>query len=102
MNEVNCKVVLNKAAKQQGLAIIADLKRVLPIERARMHIKVTFVSADQSEAFLKKLQEGHAADHVVDLERQADGGVVEAFLTIEKSLYRVVQDTVKNDRTLFD
>jgi len=42
MNEINCKVVLNKAAKQQGLAIIQDLKRVLPIERARMHIKITF------------------------------------------------------------
>lgn len=46
MNEINSKVVLNKAPKQQGLQLIQDLKRVLPIERARMHIKVTFMSCD--------------------------------------------------------
>ena len=42
MNEINCRIVLNKAVKAQGLPIIEDLKQVLPIERARMHIKVTF------------------------------------------------------------
>ena len=97
MNEINCKVVLNKAAKQQGLAIIQDLKSVLPIDRARMHIKVTFISASQSEAFLKQLQEGYADQHTADFERQLDSGAVEAYLTIEKNLYRVVQDTIKKD-----
>ena len=42
MNEINCKVVHTKNAKQQALPILTELKRVLPIERARMHVKVTF------------------------------------------------------------
>ena len=44
MKEINCKVVHTKNAKQQALPILTELKRVLPIERARMHVKVTFQS----------------------------------------------------------
>ena len=102
MNEINCKVVLNKAAKQQGLGIIQNLKAVLPIERSRMHIKVTFISNEQEESFLKMLQEGYNDQFKVDLERTLDSGSAEAFLTIEKSLYRVVQDTVKKDPQLYE
>ena len=100
MNEINCKVVLNKAAKQQGLTIIEALKAVLPIERAPMHVKITFLNSEQSETFLKMLAEGHNEAHKVDMERQSDAGV-EAFLTIEKFLYKVIQDTLKKDKNTF-
>ena len=100
MKEANCKVVHTKTAKQQALTILVELKRVIPIERARMHIKVTFQTGDQSEAFLKIMQEGHANDHTMDLERQLESSV-EVFMTIEKSMYRIVQDTLKKNRNEF-
>ena len=52
---------------------------------------------EQSEPFLKALQEGHAESHTVDLERP-NNGQVEVLITIEKSLYRVIQDLLKKDR----
>ena len=55
MTEIKCKVDHTKPAKPQALKLLNDLKAVLPIERARMHVKVTFKSQEQSEAFLKSL-----------------------------------------------
>jgi hypothetical protein len=49
---------------------------------------------------LKSLQEGHAESHTIDLERPV-GQTVEVFMTIEKSLYRVIQDLLKKDKNLF-
>lgn len=100
MKEINCKVDHTRTAKQQALKIVGDLKRVLPIERARMHIKVSCNTSEQSEAFLKNLQENHADSHTLNLERTA-GAVTEVYLTIEKSLYRVVQDIMKNERDFY-
>lgn len=41
MIEVNCKVNVSKSAKPQAMAFVGELKKVLPIERARMHLRVT-------------------------------------------------------------
>lgn len=46
------------------------------------------------------MQEGHANDHTLNLER-TNGTMIEVFLTIEKSLYRVVQDIMKNERDFY-
>jgi ribosome maturation protein Sdo1 len=41
MSEVNCKVNVNKSGKPQAMAFIPELKKVLPIERTRMNLRVT-------------------------------------------------------------
>ena len=80
-----------------------ELKRVLPtIERERMQIKVTFQNLEQSESFKKSLVEGHAESHTVILEKPIpDSQLREVYITIEKSLYRVVQDLIKANKKLF-
>lgn len=72
---------------------------MLPIERARMHVKITSTEA-QSDAFLFRLQAEHANEHSVNLKKKT-AETVEAFLTIEKSMYRVIQDLLKKDRNRF-
>jgi len=67
MKELNCNVVQNKSAKGQAIPILNAIKAVLPIERARMFLKVTCTSANQAEAFQKALQEGHADAFTADL-----------------------------------
>ena len=69
-----------------------------------MHVKVTFVSSDQSEALLKALTDGgHTESFAVDLETNKVGedSGVELYLTMEKSLYRVIQDVIKKSKNLF-
>lgn len=41
MNELNFKINPNKAAKPQALALLGELKKVLPIERAKMLLSIS-------------------------------------------------------------
>ena len=100
MKEVNCNVVHNKTAKQQAIPILNAIKAVLPIERARMNLKVTCTSANQAEAFRKSLSQEHTESITFDFEKTKDTGV-EVYLTIEKSIYRFVQDLLKKERELY-
>ena len=45
MNELNCKVNTSKQAKPQALAILGELKKLLPIERAKMHLRLSMTPA---------------------------------------------------------
>lgn len=42
MQEVNFKLSQTKPAKKQALDLIKELKTVIPIERAKMRIKMSF------------------------------------------------------------
>jgi ribosome maturation protein SDO1 len=55
MVEANCKLNPNKAAKPQALAFVNELKVVLPIKRASMHLKISFVNALQQAKLTKNL-----------------------------------------------
>ena len=55
MVEANVKVNPNKSAKPQALAIINELKSILPIKRSNMHLKVTFISGEQQQNLTKTL-----------------------------------------------
>ena len=46
MNEANIKVNTNKSAKPQALQAIKELQAILPIERARMNLRITFPTED--------------------------------------------------------
>lgn len=69
MSEVNCKINANKAAKPQAMAFINDLKKVLPIERAKMHLRVSFLSGEQSESLLKWLADSFANQYTLVSEK---------------------------------
>lgn len=56
-----------------------------------MHIKVTFQNLEQSEALQKSLIEAHPQDHTINLEKiLPDTQAIEVYMTIEKSLHRVI------------
>ena len=57
MTEANCKVNGNKPAKPQALAFITELKKVIPIERQRMQLRITFKDVQQSEKLLEILND---------------------------------------------
>lgn len=42
MAEVNCKINPTQSAKKQALELIKDLMKVIPIERAKMRLKISF------------------------------------------------------------
>ena len=46
MTEVNCKINPTQSSKKQALDFIKDLQKVIPIERARMRLKVSFDNPD--------------------------------------------------------
>jgi len=46
MLQANVKLNPNKQAKPQALIIVNDLKQVIPIERAKMNIRLTFSSVE--------------------------------------------------------
>ncbi len=53
MAEVNVKINPTQSAKKQALEFIKDLQKVIPIDRAKMRIKVIFTAPSQGS----KLQE---------------------------------------------
>lgn len=55
MSEANCKINGNKSAKPQALAFINDLKKVIPIERSRMQLRITLQDAEQADRLLQTL-----------------------------------------------
>lgn len=53
MQEVNCKLNPTQSAKKQALEIMIDLQKVIPIDRAKMRLKVSFDTPEQQ----KRLEE---------------------------------------------
>lgn len=100
MKELNCKFDIKKNTKPQALAIINEIKSVLPIQRARMHIRLKFTSNDQAEMLLKSLSESHSDEFKMDLQTVQEESTL-CYLTIEKSMYRVVQDTLKKGKKAY-
>jgi ribosome maturation protein SDO1 len=64
MAEANVKVNPKHDAKKQALEFIKELKKVIPIDRARMRLRV----AVESEAQVEKLKEIITRDHAQDCE----------------------------------
>mmetsp|Transcript_5079 Transcript_5079/g.7013 ORF Transcript_5079/g.7013 Transcript_5079/m.7013 type:complete len:441 (+) Transcript_5079:117-1439(+) len=46
MKEIHFSVIPNRSAKQQALELIRKLKEVMPIERAKMHLRIIIPSKD--------------------------------------------------------
>lgn len=102
MNQLNVKINANKQAKPQATQIINQLKEVLPIERARMHLKVTFDNLGQAEALQKLLAEKHENQFtVVEEKKDEEGESVQLVLAVEPSLFKAVSDITKADQTFY-
>lgn len=98
MAEANCKLNPNKNAKPQALQFINDLKSVLPIKRANMHLKITFSSQDQQET-LTKLFLSINEKEITVAKTSSEGGRIVSFLTIDPSLFREINTLVKDSGT---
>jgi ribosome maturation protein Sdo1 len=49
MNEANVKINPKHDAKKQALDFIKELKKVIPIDRAKMRLKISFENTEQLE-----------------------------------------------------
>ena len=92
MNELNCKVNSNKQAKPQALGFLTELKKVLPIERAKMGLRIT-ASQEQQKALLDSLT---GKDWKITSE--TDSALV---LLVDPSLFREFSTLIKGDKALF-
>jgi ribosome maturation protein SDO1 len=98
MNEANCNINPTQNSKKQALEFIKELQKVIPIERSRMKIKVTFDNQLQREKLEEALSSGHTPGEDFSIEK-----VSERFmeLTIQPHLFRDINMVVKNDKELF-
>lgn len=95
MNEVNCKINPSKTAKPQAIGFINDLKKVLPIDRTRMHLRVTCpAGAEQAETIHKWLTNNHANQFKIENQSQKESAVV-LVISIEPALFREISNVVK-------
>jgi ribosome maturation protein SDO1 len=91
MNEVNVKINPTQSAKKQALEFIKDLQKVIPIERAKMRIKVIFPKEGQSEEMkesLKQFQESCL------IERESERFME---LMIAPNLFREINDMIRGE-----
>lgn len=100
MTEVNCKVNTNKAAKPQAMGFLNDLKKVLPIERVRMHLRISFEGQEQAETMHKWLQEKFTSQFTITSEKAVDEKVVYE-MSIDPSLFREISNLIKSEKDVY-
>jgi ribosome maturation protein Sdo1 len=102
MTEVNCKVNGNKPAKPQALAFITDLKKVIPIERSRMQLRITFRDAEQSEKLLSSLTGKFDGQFTVNSNKQKpDSAICLLDMSVDPALFREISQLTKQDKESF-
>ena len=99
MSEVNCKINSSKSAKPQALAFINELKKVLPIERTRMHLRITCKNVEQFEHLHKWLQENFNNQYTITSEKTKDDAF-EVLMSIEPALFREISNLVKQEKVV--
>ena len=100
MTEVNCKVNTNKAAKPQAMGFLGDLKKVLPIERVRMHLRISFGGQDQAQTMHKWLQEKFLSQFTMMSEKAVDEKVV-FEMSIDPALFREISNLIKSEKDVY-
>lgn len=99
MNEANCNINPTQNSKKQALDFIKDLQKVIPIERAKMRLKVSFENPPQQEKLQETLNAQHKLGDDFNIER-----VTEKFmeLMIQPHLFREINNIVKNDKDFYN
>eukprot|EP00350_Pseudokeronopsis_sp_OXSARD2_P006467 CAMPEP_0170557702 /NCGR_PEP_ID=MMETSP0211-20121228/29372_1 /TAXON_ID=311385 /ORGANISM="Pseudokeronopsis sp., Strain OXSARD2" /LENGTH=149 /DNA_ID=CAMNT_0010868953 /DNA_START=164 /DNA_END=610 /DNA_ORIENTATION=- len=90
MNEAQCKINPNQSAKKQALDFMKVLSKVIPIERAKMKVKLVFAKEEQQQVLLRTLKEHFPNQFEVDLDAK-----LLAEIKIEPSLYRELTNLIK-------
>ena len=98
MVEVNCKLNPTQSAKKQALDFIKDLQKVIPIDRAKMRLKIGFDNEEQQKRLEAQLRAGHPSAEEFTVER-----IAEKFmeLQIQPSLFREINNIVKQDKEFY-
>jgi len=89
MKDVHFSLKPNRNTKQQALEVISMLKKVMPIERAEMRLKIT--SSKEGKKLKEKLSKIGAK---VETE-EWDGSTVILVCLVDPGLYRQVDDLLK-------
>ena len=73
-----------------------DLKKVLPIERAKMRVKLAFANEDQQAKMMVTLKEQADGQFLVD-----DHTENTCTLRIDPSLYREISNIIKGEKEFY-
>ena len=97
MVEVNCKLNPTQSAKKQALEFVKDLQKVIPIDRAKMRLKVRFDTSEQQVRLEEDLKASHQPDEF-SIER-----LEEKFmeLLIQPALFRELNNIVNKDKEFY-
>ena len=96
MDELKYKVS-NKGAKPQALGLFNDLKKHLPIERAKMILKVTIEEGQAQNELMEHLNQEKFKDQF-SLEKTVLNCM---FMTVDPSMFREISEKFKSDKSLF-
>ncbi|CDW78721.1 ribosome maturation protein sbds-like [Stylonychia lemnae] len=97
MNEVNAKINPKQTAKKQALDFIGELKKVIPIERAKMRLKISFESQEQQEKMKDFIEKEHQND--CEIERLGERLMQ---LQIQPNMFRELSNVVKENKEFYN
>lgn len=93
MKDLHYSVKPNQSAKQQALNVIKLLKETIPIERAKMRIRVVFKGKDG-----KKIREKLIKLETVELENEdRDGDQLNIVFLIDPGIYKEVDQMINSE-----
>lgn len=96
MNEANVKINPKHDAKKQALEFVKELKKVIPIDRAKMRLKISFAQAGQQERMQELIKAEHTAE--CEIERATEQMMQ---LQIQPHMFRELSNYVKEDKQTF-
>lgn len=92
MKDIHFSVKPNRNAKQQALDVIPMLRESIPLERARMRLKIVFSGKDA-----KKLKDKIVKICATIEEEHWDSGTVTLICLIDPGQYRTIDDLLRTD-----
>ncbi|KAL9650527.1 hypothetical protein ABK040_004746 [Willaertia magna] len=100
--EIHLTVKLNKSAKQQALEAIRKLKKKIPIERAQMRLKCTFINREEAKRFKQFIKGLNKEEEQVVIEKEdvnvndqdLEGNSMAFTILIDPGVYRDVYEHV--------
>ncbi|TNV77250.1 hypothetical protein FGO68_gene9400 [Halteria grandinella] len=98
MSEVNCKINPTQNSKKQALDFIKDLQKVIPIERAKMKLKIAYENDEQRAKLVEILNQDHKDGEDFTIERMTEKFME---LMIQPHLYRDINTIHKKDKEFF-
>jgi ribosome maturation protein Sdo1 len=93
MNELKYCVKENSSAKKQALLLIKELPKILPLERAKMKIKITCSNAEKADEVKLIIEDKYIASSETE-ETKETLAVLESENTLEDSTVDLVRISI--------